>query len=197
MERVRAAASRVAPPETVDAVASAVEGAASKLPPSVSRWVSAAATAGGGSGGGVYVAAQVALVAAIVFKFPGGGVIDGALWLAVGPAALLAGLLLIAKSLADLTMDNLTPLAAPVDGGTLISDGVYGHVRHPMYSGLLLACGGLAAGSGSLERLALTALLGVVLAKKVELEEVALARAYKGYAAYCDKVKYKLVPWIY
>lgn len=100
-------------------------------------------------------------------------------------------------ALADLTMDNLTPLATPVDGGTLISDGVYAYVRHPMYSGLLLACGGLAAGSGSLERLALTALLGVVLAKKVTLEEVALARTYKGYAAYCEKVKYKLVPFLY
>lgn len=94
-------------------------------------------------------------------------------------------------------MDNLTPLATPVEGGTLISSGVYGHVRHPMYSGLLLACGGLAAGSGSLERLALTALLGVVLAKKVSLEEEALARVYKEYPEYCDKVKYKLVPWVY
>lgn len=87
----------MASPDTVDAVASAVEGAASKVPPSVSGWVSAAAAKAAGAGGGVYVAAQFALVAAIVFKFPGGGVIDGALWLAVGPAALLAGLALIAK----------------------------------------------------------------------------------------------------
>jgi len=94
-------------------------------------------------------------------------------------------------------MDNLSPLPIPVDGGKLITSGVYAYVRHPMYSGLLLACAGLSIGSGSLERIALTALLGVVLAKKVGAEEVALAKAYRDYEAYAAKVPWKLLPKVF
>lgn len=69
-------------------------------------------------------------------------------------------------------------------------------MRHPMYGGLLLSCFGLAAVTHSESRLALSALLWLVLEAKVGWEEKALKERYPQYAEYAQRVK-KFFPYVY
>ena len=82
-------------------------------------------------------------------------------------------------------------------GQPVISTGLYGVVRHPMYSGALLlaACTPLALGS-------YWALLAVVivipvLAWRLLDEERYLARNLPGYADYCARTRYRLIPYVW
>lgn len=71
------------------------------------------------------------------------------------------------------------------------------YVRHPMYSGLLLAGMGLAAVTHSEIRLALATLLWYVLEQKIQYEERELVARYpQTYREYQAKVK-KLIPFVY
>jgi protein-S-isoprenylcysteine O-methyltransferase Ste14 len=69
-------------------------------------------------------------------------------------------------------------------------------VRNPFNLGLLLVFAG-----GSLERswieLGLTLLLGVLWAAKVRAEERYLAVRFPEYAEYRQRVRYRLVPFLY
>ncbi|HEY9662170.1 MAG TPA: isoprenylcysteine carboxylmethyltransferase family protein [Allocoleopsis sp.] len=127
-------------------------------------------------------------------------------WLVVSPPLLygvwtiaallaLAGLILVSKGLLDLGI-NLTPLPYPREEGTLVQSGVYSVVRHPLYSGLLLA-----AKAWAIWQLSLTHLLGVLVGflffnLKAEREETWLTERYPDYVSYQQHVK-KLIPWIY
>jgi len=73
---------------------------------------------------------------------------------------------------------------APTEGAVLRTDGPYRFVRHPIYSGVLLLAGGIAATNGGV--LAIIILVGLiaVLGVKVRLEEGLLRRRFPGYAAY-------------
>jgi protein-S-isoprenylcysteine O-methyltransferase Ste14 len=82
-------------------------------------------------------------------------------------------------------------------GQSVIDTGPYALVRHPMYAAaFLLFCGvPLALGSwwGLLVLLALIAVLVVRLLD----EEVFLARNLPGYAEYCAKIPYRLLPGVW
>jgi protein-S-isoprenylcysteine O-methyltransferase Ste14 len=56
-----------------------------------------------------------------------------------------------------------TPYLAPCDNHRLVTDGLYEHVRHPMYGGLILACLGNALWTQSVERLVVTVALAFLL----------------------------------
>lgn len=79
---------------------------------------------------------------------------------------------------------NLTPLPAPVPGGTLVQTGPYRWVRHPLYTALLLLSADWTAGRGGPVSGLSTALLTVLLRRKARMEETALAAAYPAYPAY-------------
>ena len=82
-------------------------------------------------------------------------------------------------------------------GQPVVSTGVYGIVRHPMYAGalLLLFCMPLALGSfwGLLVALASVPLLMWRLLD----EERVLRRDLAGYTEYCQTVRYRLIPYIW
>ena len=116
------------------------------------------------------------------------------LWGVAGAIALFA-LVLLLKGLIDLGR-SLTPLPYPRDDGQLVTTGVYGIVRHSLYSGLILGTLALSLGQLSLSHLAVALVLAVVLNAKASQEEVWLSDRYPAYADYRQRVK-KLVPWVY
>jgi protein-S-isoprenylcysteine O-methyltransferase Ste14 len=82
-------------------------------------------------------------------------------------------------------------------GQPVISTGLYGVVRHPMYSGALLltVCTPLALGSSW--SLLLVILVFPVLAWRLIDEERVLKRDLAGYTDYCRKVRYRLIPGVW
>jgi protein-S-isoprenylcysteine O-methyltransferase Ste14 len=120
------------------------------------------------------------------------------LWLkVVGGAGLAGSFFLFFRSFADNTF--LSPLIR-IQGERkqrVVSIGVYGFVRHPMYLGAILMFIGtpLLLGSffGILAGLALTTLLMA----RIHGEEGMLARELEGYREYMLKVCYRLIPFLW
>jgi protein-S-isoprenylcysteine O-methyltransferase Ste14 len=79
----------------------------------------------------------------------------------------------------------------------LISTGLYGLVRHPMYTGALIMMVGMPLALDSYWGL-VTFLPGVaVLAFRIIDEEKMLRQELAGYAEYADEVHYRLVPGVW
>ena len=76
----------------------------------------------------------------------------------------------------------------------MVSTGVYGFVRHPMYlGGMLMAAGGSLL-TGSLAALAVAAAMSFLLAVRAVGEEALLARQLPGDVDYRRRVRYRLIP---
>jgi len=91
---------------------------------------------------------------------------------------------------------NLTPFPKPGPRKTLVRHGIYGVVRHPLYSSVILASLGWALLWASGPALAMTAVLAVFLDAKARREERWLREQFPEYADYARRVR-RLVPWIY
>ena len=79
----------------------------------------------------------------------------------------------------------------------VISTGVYGFVRHPLYLGCLLMMLGAPLLLGSLYGL-LISLIGLILVGgRIIGEEKTLVSELDGYADYKQKVKYRLIPFVW
>jgi protein-S-isoprenylcysteine O-methyltransferase Ste14 len=108
-------------------------------------------------------------------------------WLAAaGSAAVLAGGATLLVACLNLGR-SLTPLPTPSRTATLRTGGLYGFVRHPIYSGLLTLVFGGAATSASVVKLVLAAALLVLLNRKAAWEEAMLRRRYPGYDDYARR----------
>lgn len=83
--------------------------------------------------------------------------------------------------------ESLSPFPSPLPSARLITSGVYRYIRHPIYSGILLAGLGYALYSASLYRIMVTVLLYVLFYLKSRYEEKLLAEKFPEYQAY----KYK------
>ncbi len=79
----------------------------------------------------------------------------------------------------------------------VISTGVYGFVRHPLYFGCTLMMIGGPLLLGSLCGLLLTALGMLAIVVRILGEERLLADELEGYAEYRQKVPYRLIPFIW
>lgn len=151
----------------------------------------------GGRGGG-WVVAQFALmglavVAALVT--PGWPQALRTPLLVAGLALAQAGLVVAVWS-ARVLGRALTPFPRPASGGALVVRGPYAVVRHPIYAGGILFFGGLALANGPVTA-AVVCGLGVLWAFKLRVEERHLLSCYPGYAAYCARVRRRLVPGLY
>jgi protein-S-isoprenylcysteine O-methyltransferase Ste14 len=82
-------------------------------------------------------------------------------------------------------------------GQKVIDTGVYGIVRHPMYLGALFLIAGTPLALGSWGTLLLTPLFLIILYFRIISEEQVLLRDLPGYAEYRNKVKYRLVPYLW
>lgn len=83
------------------------------------------------------------------------------------------------------------------EGQTVVDTGLYGIVRHPMYSVTLLLFLSMPLVLGSLIALPVFLLYPLIIARRIRDEEVFLEAELQGYVEYKKKVKYRLIPLIW
>jgi protein-S-isoprenylcysteine O-methyltransferase Ste14 len=83
------------------------------------------------------------------------------------------------------------------DDQPLVSTGLYGIVRHPMYSGNVILMIGIALGLGSYWALLIVAVGVLLMAVRIKDEENLLTEQLDGYRQYTQQVRYRLVPLIW
>ncbi len=84
-----------------------------------------------------------------------------------------------------------------VEDQKVISTGLYARVRHPMYVGVLVMIIGVPLALGSWWELAFLALVLPVLIWRILDEEKLLKNDLPGYREYAQKVRYRLVPYLW
>lgn len=83
------------------------------------------------------------------------------------------------------------------EGQQVISTGLYGIVRHPMYMASTLLFLAIPLMLGSLAAFALMFLYIPLIVMRIKNEEIVLAEGLPGYKEYQRKVRYRLVPFIW
>lgn len=91
---------------------------------------------------------------------------------------------------------NLTASPNPLATGRLVERGIYRRLRHPMYTGVLLAILGYAIGLGSLVGLAGFVVAAVFFFAKSVHEERLLVARYPAYDEYRRRVRHRFIPGV-
>ena len=112
-----------------------------------------------------------------------------------GAAAFLAAYILYAEVLRENTY--LSRTIKVQEGQKVIDTGLYGIVRHPMYSVTLLLFLSMPIVLGSLYSFIIFLAYPFIIAKRIKGEEELLERELDGYKEYKQKVKYRLIPFIW
>jgi protein-S-isoprenylcysteine O-methyltransferase Ste14 len=82
-------------------------------------------------------------------------------------------------------------------GQHVIDRGPYEIVRHPMYLGMAIAFLGMPFALGSYVALPLFVFLVLLLVYRLIHEERALHRSLPGYSEFCERTRFRLVPWVW
>ncbi len=80
---------------------------------------------------------------------------------------------------------------------TVIDSGLYGIVRHPMYSATLFLFLSIPFVLGSVYTFIIFLAYPYIIVKRIKGEEAFLEKELKGYKEYKKKVKYRLIPFIW
>ena len=83
------------------------------------------------------------------------------------------------------------------EGQQLIDTGLYAIVRHPMYLATLLMYLAMPIVLGSAWALLVFAVYPMLIIKRIRNEEEVLAAGLPGYIDYQQRVRYRLIPWIW
>ncbi len=135
------------------------------------------------STGWALVGAQFGLLAALIILPAGDLWSRGVLSAVAGGILVMTGV--VVAALAGVRLGpNLTPLPIPKAEGELITGGFYSHVRHPIYTGVLLAAAGVVVFQASPAHIIGFVLLWLVLSVKALGEERMLSEKHEGYTEY-------------
>jgi protein-S-isoprenylcysteine O-methyltransferase Ste14 len=123
-------------------------------------------------------------------------------WSAVPPYAVIAGnvLIVLGWTIILFVFRENTFTSATIEvvaDQRVVSTGPYAVVRHPMYSGSLLYFLGIPIALGSWWGLLVGILMMPVFVFRLFDEEKLLARNLPGYSEYMDRLKYRLVPFVW
>jgi protein-S-isoprenylcysteine O-methyltransferase Ste14 len=128
--------------------------------------------------------------------------IGGDLYNVAGPRAVahagvqLAGLWLIARSVAQIDPLELAGIRPSTGASSLQIGGPYRLVRHPVYLGWIVAVFGAAHMTG--DRLAFAAISSIYLLLAVPWEERSLMQSFgEDYARYTRQVRWRVIPFVY
>ena len=83
------------------------------------------------------------------------------------------------------------------EGQTVVSTGLYGIVRHPMYSATLLLFLSMPLVLGSVPAFLVFLCYPAIIAKRILGEEQVLRRELNGYDEYCDRIRWRLIPFFW
>ena len=83
------------------------------------------------------------------------------------------------------------------EGQKVVDTGLYGIVRHPMYFATVLLFLSIPLVLGSLFAFLIFLMYPFLIAKRIQHEEVFLAQELDGYEAYRQKVKYRMIPFVW
>ncbi len=84
-----------------------------------------------------------------------------------------------------------------VEGQRVVSTGLYGIVRHPMYFATILLFMAMPLVLGSLVSFIVFLAYPFIIAARIKNEEEVLSRELEGYEDYKKKVKYRMIPFIW
>lgn len=79
----------------------------------------------------------------------------------------------------------------------VVDTGLYGIVRHPMYSATILLFLAMPLVLGSAIAFVIFLAYPVIIAKRIRNEEMVLTEGLQGYTEYKKKVKYRLLPFVW
>lgn len=118
------------------------------------------------------------------------------LWIIVGATILfLFAYILYAEVLRENTY--LSRTVEVQEGQKVIGTGLYGIVRHPMYSATTLLFLAMPLVLGSIISFLVFLVYPVILARRIRNEEKVLEEQLVGYKEYKQKVKYRLIPLVW
>lgn len=112
-----------------------------------------------------------------------------------GAVAFLIAYILYAEVLRENTY--LSRTIKVQEGQKVVDTGLYGIVRHPMYSATLLLFLSMPIVLGSVYAFVIFLAYPFIIAKRIKGEEELLERELEGYSEYKKKVKYRLIPFIW
>ena len=146
--------------------------------------------------GGLWVLGQSALLCVVV----GGAVYWNGQWHSVSLTFCGAGLLLVASGCgicgAVVLGRHLTPFPKPFADGRLVQSGIYGFIRHPLYTAVFCGSVGWALAWRSWPALWAALAVGPLFDAKARREESWLRQQFPDYADYARRVR-RFIPWIY
>lgn len=133
------------------------------------------------------------IIAGLNFRFQWIVLPDWVLW--TGAVIFLLSYLLYAEVLRENTY--LSRTVEVQNGQKVIDTGLYGIVRHPMYSATIILFLSMPLVLGSIISFAIFLTYPVIIAKRIRNEEAVLENDLDGYIEYKKKVKYKIIPFIW
>ena len=133
------------------------------------------------------------IVAGLNFRFQWIVLPAWAVWIGVG--VFLAAYLMYAEVLRENTY--LSRTVEVQENQKVIDTGLYGIVRHPMYSATLFLFLSMGIVLGSPISVAILLLYIPIIALRMKNEEQVLEKGLEGYKEYKTRVKYKVIPYIW
>ena len=113
----------------------------------------------------------------------------------IAAAMFLVAYLLYAEVLRENTY--LSRTIEVQEGQKVVDTGLYGIVRHPMYSATVLLFLSMPLVLGSVYAFMIFLVYPFLIASRIKHEEAFLEQELPGYSAYKQKVKYRLIPFIW
>ena len=115
-------------------------------------------------------------------------------------SVIFAGVLLLAYLLFAEVLRENTYLSRTIkveENQKVVDTGLYGIVRHPMYSATLLLFLSMPLILGSIFSFVIFLAYPFIIAKRIKGEEELLEKELSGYTEYKKKVKYRLIPFVW
>ena len=133
------------------------------------------------------------IVAGLDYRF-------GWLQLPRGVVIVAAGMFVVAYALYAEVLRENTYLSRTIrvqENQRVIDTGLYGIVRHPMYSTTVLLFLSMPLVLGSLYSFLIFLVYPFLIAKRIKNEEALLEKELEGYSEYKKKVKYRMIPFVW